>query len=239
MYVLNKDVYIQQYRWFSQGMVFKWVGAIQCPQGLLRILSIYFQIQKANVQCSCVQNAGKDFAPLSLVTEWEIQESSNKVSCSAASQIARLLSSSGWPHPIENHPHKQSSKVMYHGLQLTLDISSVHPEGHSMWHVIATYLNYKLWKRDVGKRETLVWCALFGKAIVTGHRTIVEREMMQRHTLELLPGYCCSLHNKREIKIRVFSVDGDNLILMHARRSKITNCLIYTTVTLWRSKVKT
>ena len=45
------------------------------------------------------------------------------------------------------------------------------------------------------------------KSIVTGHITPLERE--RGLTLELLPGYCCSLYNNCEIKIRVFSVDGD------------------------------
>ena len=61
-----------------------------------------------------------------------------------------------------------------------------------------------------------------------------EREDVGR-TLELLPGYCCSLYNNCESKIRVFSVDGDTLIMMPIavdQRSLIVS--VYTTV--WRSK---
>ena len=70
------------------------------------------------------------FAPLPSVTEWD----TNKVSYSGVSQIARLLSSGGWLHPfLKPFIEVSSSKELYNGLQLTLDISSVHlsvGEGH-------------------------------------------------------------------------------------------------------------
>lgn len=128
MYILNKDgpILVLQMACFSNRPTTTGEQSrVQYTKHMIR--------GQMYIQCSCVQNAGKYLLFCSPTTSDWVRDT-NKVSCSGVSQIARLLSSGGWLHPfLKPFIEVSSSKELYNGLQLTLDISSVHlsvGEGH-------------------------------------------------------------------------------------------------------------